>query len=152
MRTWILPAVLLTSLFALAIGGTARAGSGGVPVDPNAKDLPPPPPPERTSVTPPECVTKVLNAVYEKEKEYFAEKKAYTDSLLEAHALSAVGVGCSGWSLPALASTYGGSGYTATMEDSEKGIKWTINQDKAMIREVRELKPVVPAAVPPAKK
>ena len=131
----------------------APARADGVPVSPDTPNAPPPPPPPpRPGKAPPDCVNKVLKAVYDGEKEYFAKTHAFSESLIEVHAASKIGLGCRGWELPEVKITYGGSGYTATMTETASGVKWIINQDKAVILEEKEIKAIVVEPEPTSKK
>ncbi len=125
----------VTLLALLLVSRTALAA--GEWVSPDTPNAPPPeaPKPPKPGKAPPDCVSKVLEAIFMREKEFYGTKKAYSDSLLEIHALSAVGIGCGGWELPAISLTYGGSGYNAVMTETATGSKWTINQDKTVILE-----------------
>ena len=139
-------------MIALLVPALARAE--GVPVSPDTPSAPPasaPAPAPRVGATPPACVDKILETVYEHEKTYFGKKKAYSDSLFEIRALSAIGLGCPGWDLPAIQITYGGSGYTAVTTEASSGNKWIVNQDKTLSSEVKKIEPIEPPA-PPKKK
>ena len=135
--------------FSLVFFLSAIACAGGEAVDPNTPSAPPPAPTPARPTAPPDCVKKILDAIYDREKTFFEAKKQYSESLLEIRALSTIGVGCYGWDLPEMKMTYGGSGYTATMTETASGDKWTINQDKTLVLDVKEVKPIFE---PPAKK
>lgn len=138
-----------TLLLALFIA-TSLARADGVPVAPDTPSTPPPAPTSRPGKAPPDCVNKALEAIFDKEKAYIATAKNYSESLLEIHALSAIGLGCPGWELPEVKITYGGTGFNAVMAETSSGDKWTLNQDKALILEEKEVKPI--EAEEPAKK
>lgn len=126
--------------------GLAVAGQAVSPDTPNDPPAPPKPVVERPSTkTPPDCVRQLLEAIYEREKAHFAATKTYSESLWDIHALSVVGVGCPGWDLPVIKSTYGNAGFNAVMVETATAMKWTINQDKTLFAEEKIIRANTPA-------
>ncbi|MGZ3706477.1 MAG: hypothetical protein ACXWP1_11950 [Bdellovibrionota bacterium] len=119
---------------------------------PDTPNTPPPPLPPRPGKVAPECVNKMLEAVYTAEKDHFAKTKSYSNSMLEIHAASKIGIGCSGWDLPDIQVTYGGAGFTATSTEASSDVKWTINQDHSLTVTEKEIKPLPPPEPAPKKK
>jgi hypothetical protein len=125
----------------------------GEAVSPNTPSVyvPPPPLPPRAGKLPPECVNHLLQTVYEGEKATFAAKKTYSTSFIEMHLGPKMAVGCSGWDVPVVELTYGGTGFTATMTEAATEIKWIINQDKGLFGVEKKIAPL-PQEPKPAKK
>ena len=137
--------LILALLFVSTAAFADPAAQDSQWVSPSTANVPPPAAPTTPGKkAPPECVKKVLSVIYARERDFFATKKLYSDSMLEIHALSAVGLGCPGWELPTVSVTYGGSGFNAVMTENATSAKWRINQDNTFILEEKLIAPTSP--------